>query len=225
MLAAKHHAHQKRKADDSAYINHLIEVLDLLVSVAKVTDADELCAAILHDSIEDTEIAEDEIAQLNDNVLYLVQQLTDDKTQALEQRRAHTLQKLKHASNAVRRIKLADITSNAAAIPPDWSQQRVDDYFMWLDDVAALCRSSSDQLFNKYQSTRIEFAEDELARLLKEVQIQADRYFGSREKALRWLEIPSLALGNQTPMSVCRDADGARLILDELNKLKHAFTA
>ncbi|MEZ7276420.1 HD domain-containing protein [Pseudoalteromonas sp. 68 DY56-GL68] len=61
-LAAQYHAQQQRKSDGSPYINHLIEVVDMLVNIAHVQDENELCAAALHDSLEDTEITKEQIA-------------------------------------------------------------------------------------------------------------------------------------------------------------------
>ena len=40
-LAAQHHAQQQRKSDGSPYINHLIEVVDMLVNIAHVQDENE----------------------------------------------------------------------------------------------------------------------------------------------------------------------------------------
>ena len=61
-LAAQQHAQQQRKSDGSPQINHLIEVVDMLVNIAHVQDENELCAAALDDSLEDTEITKEQIA-------------------------------------------------------------------------------------------------------------------------------------------------------------------
>ena len=87
----------------------------------------------------------------------MVKALTDDKSLSLEIRRQHILDKLPTASDNIRRIKLADVCSNASAIPVTWDEQRLTDYFLWLDQVAALCRESSEVLYQEYLVRRTNF--------------------------------------------------------------------
>jgi (p)ppGpp synthase/HD superfamily hydrolase len=62
-FAAKKHRFQKRKGDDGEpYVNHPLEVANLIATVGKVEDIDILIAAILHDTVEDTETTRDELA-------------------------------------------------------------------------------------------------------------------------------------------------------------------
>ena len=54
-FAADKHRKQRRKdADGSPYINHPISLADVLINEGNVTDVTVLCAAVLHDTIEDT---------------------------------------------------------------------------------------------------------------------------------------------------------------------------
>lgn len=151
MLAAKGHCHQQRKSDNSPYLNHLIEVMSLLVTVAKINEPTVLCAAVLHDVLEDTNITQSEISDsFGLETLEMVNALTDDKSLSLNERRNHILNKLPGTTDTIRRIKLADICSNASAIPSTWDEQRLREYFLWLDQVAELCRISSESLFQEY---------------------------------------------------------------------------
>jgi len=60
-FAAHKHRDQRRKdAQASPYINHPIALADVLVNEAGVTDIQVLCAALLHDTIEDTETTPEE---------------------------------------------------------------------------------------------------------------------------------------------------------------------
>ncbi len=155
MLAAHYHAQQKRKSDGSPYINHLVEVIDILVNIANVQDENELCAAVLHDCLEDTEIAKKQIAdEFGSSVLGMVEALTDDETLSLTSRRAYTLEQLPNKSASVHRIKLADICSNVSAIPSGWSNQQLAEYFLWLDQVAETCKSASFSLYEEYLKRR-----------------------------------------------------------------------
>jgi (p)ppGpp synthase/HD superfamily hydrolase len=64
-FSAAKHAKQRRKGPgDTPYINHPIDVAEILVNVAAVADTDTLVAALLHDTIEDTETGADEIESL-----------------------------------------------------------------------------------------------------------------------------------------------------------------
>ena len=55
-FSAEKHRNQRRKdRDHTPYINHPIEVTQLLWKVGGVRDIDVLLAAVLHDTVEDTE--------------------------------------------------------------------------------------------------------------------------------------------------------------------------
>ncbi|MDQ3180781.1 MAG: HD domain-containing protein, partial [Acidobacteriota bacterium] len=81
-FAAKKHSTQKRKgAGEEPYINHPLEVANLLANVGKVEDYDILIAAILHDTIEDTQTTKEEITELfGTKVCKMVLEVTDDKS-------------------------------------------------------------------------------------------------------------------------------------------------
>src|SRR5882672_7952891 len=54
-FAAHKHRDQRRKdAESSPYINHPIALADVLINEGGVTDVEVLCAALLHDTVEDT---------------------------------------------------------------------------------------------------------------------------------------------------------------------------
>jgi guanosine-3',5'-bis(diphosphate) 3'-pyrophosphohydrolase len=52
-FAERFHGDQKRPTG-APYVEHLLEALEILVRGAGVTDPDVLCAAVLHDVVEDT---------------------------------------------------------------------------------------------------------------------------------------------------------------------------
>lgn len=61
-FAAHKHRDQRRKdAQASPYINHPIALADVLINEGGVEDEGVLCAAVLHDTIEDTETTEAEL--------------------------------------------------------------------------------------------------------------------------------------------------------------------
>ena len=55
-FSAKKHIRQQRKgANREPYINHPLEVAELLSTVGRIADRNILIAAILHDTLEDTD--------------------------------------------------------------------------------------------------------------------------------------------------------------------------
>src|SRR2546426_1243648 len=80
-FAAEKHRNQRRKdADASPYINHPIAVAAVLATEAGVTDEATLLAALLHDTVEDTETTVQELQQLfGPEVAALVGEEADDK--------------------------------------------------------------------------------------------------------------------------------------------------
>ena len=64
-FAAKKHRNVRRKdSDKTPYINHPIGVAEILTEEGGVTDVDILCAALLHDTVEDTDTTFEEIEEL-----------------------------------------------------------------------------------------------------------------------------------------------------------------
>src|SRR4026209_2713188 len=87
-FAAKKHKDQKRKGQDGEpYINHPIEVANLLVDAGKIADPDMIIAALLHDTVEDTDATFEEIEKrFGATVAGYVRELTDDKSLAKAER-------------------------------------------------------------------------------------------------------------------------------------------
>jgi (p)ppGpp synthase/HD superfamily hydrolase len=61
VFAAKAHAQQRRKANKEPYVNHLVRVGYEVAKTGHSVDA--ICAAILHDTVEDTAVTVDELKQ------------------------------------------------------------------------------------------------------------------------------------------------------------------
>jgi hypothetical protein len=156
LLASKAHSQQRRKSDNSPYVEHLIEVMDLLANIGKINDEDIIIAGILHDIIEDSKVSESDLKiNFGSRVSSMVTALTDDKTQPLLNRRNRTLKKLSAAPSSVKIIKLADACANASSIPATWAEDRLAEYFIWLDQVAQQCRGANEALFQEYSTRRL----------------------------------------------------------------------
>jgi guanosine-3',5'-bis(diphosphate) 3'-pyrophosphohydrolase len=151
-FAAKKHRRQRRKdSEGTPYINHPIDVTAALTQIAGITDVLILQAALLHDTIEDTDTTPVELSEhFGQEVYSIVQELTDDK--ALPKAERKRLQ-IKHAcclSPAAKLIKIADKICNLKDItiaePPDWPLNRKQDYTVWAEAVVAGCRGSNQSL-------------------------------------------------------------------------------
>lgn len=153
-FAAQKHTKQKRKgADAQPYINHPLEVLNLLASVGKVEDYDVLIAAVLHDTIEDTETTAQEITELfGAAVCRMVLEVTDDKSLPKAERKQLQIEHAPHLSVGAKYIKLADKISNIRDVlenPPDgWSKVRRGEYVGWGENVVAGLRGANGNLEN-----------------------------------------------------------------------------
>lgn len=140
-FAADKHRDQRRKgAEASPYINHCIEVADLLAHVGGVEHLASLQAAILHDTVEDTETTSEELAELfGSEVAALVAEVTDDKAQTFLERKQSQIDHAPHLSLYAKQIKLADkicnVTSLATHPPLDWPAKQQLKYVDWAEKV------------------------------------------------------------------------------------------
>ena len=102
-------------------IHHIQEVADL-VWISGGTE-NEIISAWLHDSVEDTEVSFDNIEELfGKEVRDIVYGLTDHghyKDLPLQERKQLQADRLKNESTSVRRIKIADQTSNIRGLTID----------------------------------------------------------------------------------------------------------
>ena len=141
-FAALKHRNQRRKdAEASPYINHPIEVARLLGVEAGIDDAIVLQAAVLHDTIEDTETSYDEVrSAFGKDVADVVLEVTDDKTiRDRGERKRLQLENAPKKSWRATLIKVADKTCNlrdiAGSPPATWSRERKLEYFDWAKAV------------------------------------------------------------------------------------------
>lgn len=162
-VAAHKHRDQRRKDEGaSPYINHPIALADILVNEGGVTDHVVLCAAILHDTIEDTETTYEElVGAFGREIADVVAEVTDDKSLDKAQRKLLQIEHAAHASPRAKLVKLADKTSNlrdiAATPPAGWSKERRGEYFDWAGAVVAGVRGANaalDAAFDAAMSAR-----------------------------------------------------------------------
>jgi (p)ppGpp synthase/HD superfamily hydrolase len=148
-FAARKHRDQRRKdAEASPYINHPIEVAEILARIGGVDDVTVLQAALLHDTVEDTQTSPDELErEFGSTVRKLVEEVTDDKTLPKLERKRLQIKHAPHLSPRAKLIKLADKICNVRDVthspPKDWDVRRRGEYFDWAAEVVAGCRGTN----------------------------------------------------------------------------------
>jgi guanosine-3',5'-bis(diphosphate) 3'-pyrophosphohydrolase len=149
--AAKHRRQRGKDAENSPYINHPIAVATVLAVEGGVTDEATLIAAILHDTVEDTQTTYSELEQkFGAEVTGLVRELTDDKSLEKAERKRLQIEHAPHASPRAKEIKIADKICNVRNLvdspPADWTLQRRREYVAWSEQVVAGCRGVNAKL-------------------------------------------------------------------------------
>ena len=161
-IAASFHQNQRRKGSRGApYINHLIDVADILATTAKVKDIDLLIAAVLHDLLEDTSATIDDIEVFGSRGILLVQSVTDDKSLPKEERKRLQIEHMREAAAETKLIKLADHCSNIVSLPDDWSLERKNQFLDGSERVAIHCFGVSTALDREYRE-RLNIAQQSL---------------------------------------------------------------
>ncbi|MDR0587467.1 MAG: HD domain-containing protein [Burkholderiales bacterium] len=143
LFAAGKHKNQRRKGIDAEpYINHPLALATLLANEGGVTNVNVLCAALLHDTIEDTKTTPEELQELfGDAITAIVLEVTDDKSLTKKERKQMQIEHAKHASAEAKLVKLADKICNLNDIlvspPAHWPLERIREYFDWSNLVVA----------------------------------------------------------------------------------------
>lgn len=170
-FAAHKHQHQRRKNEDATpYINHLIVVAHILTEIGEVHEIPTLVAAILHDTIEDTDTSPEELeTEFGPHIRSIVQEVTDDKNLPKQVRKQLQIERAAKASFEARCIKLADKIANLQDLiespPANWSLQRKIEYVNWAEAVIHELRGTNAKLearFDKVcQEAREQFGQEE----------------------------------------------------------------
>lgn len=160
-FAAEVHRMQRRKdIEASPYINHPLALLRILAVEAGITDTDVLCAAALHDYLEDccggaspTTLGQGRALlreRFGATVLDYVEAVTDDKMLDKAQRKRLQVDNAGRKPHGARLVKLADKIANLRDIlgapPAHWNLQRRQDYFDWAAQVVAPMRGTHSKL-------------------------------------------------------------------------------
>lgn len=140
-FAAQKHANQRRKGRlAEPYINHPIEVAELVSNAPEEPDTNLVIAALLHDTIEDAGVTREELAEhFGPEVADLVAEVTDDKSLPKYEPKRLQIENAPKKSVGAQALQLADKVSNLRSIanspPVDWDERRKVEYIAWAKRV------------------------------------------------------------------------------------------
>lgn len=155
-FASIQHRDQRRKGPDGApYVNHLIEVAQILVDHG-IEDPDILSAAILHDVIEDTPITADELeARFGKKITSIVLEVTDDPELPIWEQKMAQITGAEELSYEAQQVRLGDKVSNLRGVltspPVNWSIERKVAYFNWAEQVVSGCTKALPGLLESFK--------------------------------------------------------------------------
>jgi (p)ppGpp synthase/HD superfamily hydrolase len=163
IFAAEKHAAQKRKgAAAEPYVNHLIEVGQLIAGSSDELDTNLVMAGLLHDTVEDTGTTAEELERaFGSDVAALVVEMTDDKSLPKAVRKELQVENAPHKSVRAQVIKLADKISNLRSIlaspPANWGPERKREYILWARQVVSALSSPNPVLLAEFERTYAKF--------------------------------------------------------------------
>ena len=155
-FAAHKHRDQRRKDKDaSPYINHPIALAKVLWQEGGVRDAQVIAAALLHDTLEDTETTWQELrGDFGEEIADVVLEVTDTKWIRKEVRKRLQVARAARSSDKAKLVKLADKICNvrdiAAHPPAGWALERKRQYFDWAKEVVDQIRGTHAELEQRF---------------------------------------------------------------------------
>ena len=151
-FAARKHRDQRRKGRNrEPYINHPLDVAHVLCFEGNICDPKILAAALLHDTLEDTQTTLQELTgEFGELVARIVMEATDERTLDWRVRKKLQVSRARTASLAARCVKIADKICNLRSLlagpPLDWSIDRQRAYFDWARAVIEPMRGTDTAL-------------------------------------------------------------------------------
>ena len=118
IFAAQKHSGQVRKGTDIPYITHPVEVMQILTA-AQCAEA-VIIAGILHDTLEDTSAAPEEISDIfGHKVLDIVKTESEDKSKTWKERKQATIARIADDTFEAKLVCCADKLANLRSMYAD----------------------------------------------------------------------------------------------------------
>ncbi len=126
IFATQAHEGTRRKGKERLYILHPIEVMTIVGSITE--DEEILAAAVLHDTVEDTDVKQGDIErEFGKRVAELVVSESENKREdqpaesTWQIRKAETIEHLKHSDRDIKLICLGDKLANIREMSRDYA--------------------------------------------------------------------------------------------------------
>lgn len=163
--AEKHNGQFRKGRSKTPFINHPICVANILAKNGEAENIDLLQAAILHDTIEDTNTTVTELIEnFGETICNIVLECTDNKTLPSKVRKQAQIDCVADASVNAKKLKLADKIANIKDIyldpPIGWSIERRLNYLEWANKVCSQIQGVNQNLENLFKK---EFADAKVA--------------------------------------------------------------
>lgn len=166
--ATKHSKQRRKGAGDIPYINHPVDVANMLAQTGGTGDLVLLIAAVLHDVLEDTVTSEHEIEYtFGRDVLMVVQEVSDNMNLSKQVRKAMQIEKSASLSDRAKLIKIADKVCNIADMLQTrflWTRFQKIEYIRWSIKVVENCRGINPQLDTEFDKV-VGLAEENLGKI------------------------------------------------------------
>jgi hypothetical protein len=214
LFAADAHRNQRRKgAAQEPYLNHLIEVVDLVVQATNNADMDMVIAALLHDVVEDTPITyENVVTTFGKRVAEIVRENSDDMSLPKAERRRARIAGMALKSREARIVKMADIISNLRAVavspPAGWSTERKLGYLEGCRQVVDAARGTEASIERIFDET--------VADVERAIREDAPLYIDGREVVARHLE---REIGQAVHLVYLLNTEGRALEVADIDRL------
>jgi len=128
VFAVRAHAGTERRGKGFPYIVHPMEAVEIVATMTK--DQELLAAAVLHDTVEDTDTTVEQIrTEFGDRIASLVASESDVVVEGISEadswhaRKQAAIDRLARASHDAKIVALGDKLSNMRAIARDYAQQ------------------------------------------------------------------------------------------------------
>lgn len=153
--ALKHKDQKRRDQSQTPYINHPIGVAMIIITEGKVYDPTVIQAALLHDTVEDTDTTLDEIEkEFGFQVRQIVADMTDDQNLPKQERRRLQIANAKSKSKEAQLVRLADKLYNVRdlekAKPINWTDKEVNKFYKFAKTVVDQIRGVNAHLEQKF---------------------------------------------------------------------------
>ena len=185
IFATKAHAGTKRKGKNRPYILHPLEVMTIVGGITD--DEDVLAAAVLHDTVEDTDVTREDIERsFGPRIASLVAAESENKREdrpaeeTWQVRKQETIDHLQKASREVKLICLGDKLANLREIARD--------YAVLGDALWDRFNQKDKSMHGWYYGSVWRVLRDEFGNLepIKEYQRLLVSVFGDKEEVAEW---------------------------------------